>query len=177
MTLKRHRCTDSIGGMLAPSLRRLQSIVRDYAPSCRLRGRFSPVASATAQGKRLRGQCENASALFHLLAGGTAFGWRMMRLGPEWEHGPHYFVRHVSGTVVDPTWDQFPRNTTIPYDMARGQSAGGFRKIPVGTRVAGILVDGQTTTPEALRAALDLPAEEVAAAMLAARQWSVQRLP
>ena len=163
--------------MLDLSLRRLQSIVRDYAPSCRLRGRFSPVASASAQGKLLRGQCENASALFHLLAGGTTFGWRMMRIGSEWEHGPHYFVRHVSGVIVDPTWDQFPRGTSIPYEIARGQSAGGFRKIPVGTRVAGILVDGQTTTPEALRAALALPATGTDTAMLAARQWSVQRLP
>jgi hypothetical protein len=108
-------------------------MVREVSASCPLRGHYPPHRGATAAGQALTGQCENASALFHLLAGGTRLGWRMMRLGGDvWRYGPHYFVQHTSGVIVDPTADQFPVGVRVPYEIARGQSAGGFRKVPPG---------------------------------------------
>ena len=80
------------------SLRPLITIVRRLALTCPLTVTFRPLRGTTAAGAALRGQCVNASALFHLLAGGSASGWRMMRIGGDvWKHGPHYFVEHDSG--------------------------------------------------------------------------------
>lgn len=166
------RATKPNAGHGVPSaLRGLLQLVREASSSCPLRGRYEPLAGGNSA---MRGQCENASAIFHLLAGGTSHGWRMMRIGPEsWSFGPHYFVRHVSGVVVDPTADQFPPGERIPYELARGQSAGGFRKVPDGAEVSGVSVAGQTTTPTALRAATSLHGRNVSAAILAARRWSL----
>lgn len=156
-----------------PDLRPLLALVREAAASCALRGRYEPLRGGNAA---LRGQCENAAALFHLLAGGTAAGWRMMRIGPEaWRLGPHYFVRHVSGAVVDPTADQFPPGERVPYALARGQSAGGFRRVPPGARVGSVDLAGQTATPEALRAALRLPSASAAGAASLARRWAARQ--
>jgi hypothetical protein len=128
-------------------------MVREVSASCPLRGHYPPHRGATAAGQALTGQCENASALFHLLAGGTRLGWRMMRLGGDvWRYGPHYFVQHTSGVIVDPTADQFPVGVRVPYEIARGQSAGGFRKVPQGA-LGPLDVRGQTTTRTALLAA------------------------
>jgi len=156
------------------ALRPLLAVVRGLAPTCRLRGRYAPLRGGNAA---MRGQCENAAAVFHLLAGGTGAGWRMMRIGGDvWPLGPHYFVRHVSGTVVDPTADQFPPGTRVPYELARGQSAGGFRRVPAGARVGRVSLAGQTATPEALRAALRADPAEASAAAGDARRWSYDAL-
>lgn len=171
------------GGHRVPeALRPLLVMVRSVASTCPLRGHYAPHRGATRAGQALTGQCENASALFHLLAGGTRYGWRMMRLGGEvWSLGPHYFVQHVSGAIVDPTADQFPVGEPIPYGLARGQSAGGFRKVPHDA-LGGLDVRGQTTTRAALDAAHRLGVgprrvdHEAGAAIAAARAWSLENL-
>lgn len=64
-----------------------------------------------------------AEAAFHLL-GGSAAGYRAMLLSnKEWPEGldpgeTHWFLRHESGRVIDPTADQF--DEAVPYDKGRG---------------------------------------------------------
>jgi hypothetical protein len=55
-------------------------------------------------------------ALYHLL-GGKAAGWTPMQMNHEGES--HWFLRHASGTVIDPTRAQFKR--TPDYAAARGR--------------------------------------------------------
>ena len=67
----------------------------------------------------MAGHCYVASeALFHLL-GGKEGGWAAHNI--QHEGGPHWFLKHAGGRVLDPTADQF--NTPVPY--AKGK-AGGF---------------------------------------------------
>ena len=157
----------------SPSLRPLVAIVRRLALTCPLTVPFRPLRGTTAAGAALRGQCVNASAIFHLLAGGSAAGWRMMRIGKKvWRHGPHYFAEHVSGVIIDPTSDQFPMTVRIPYELAKGQTDGSFRMVPRGTVVGGFNVGGMTASSKALRAALANDGPKLAAAMQSAREWS-----
>ena len=145
--------------MTNPSwLKPIVSLVRQYSVDCPLRIVSSHDKGATEHGTKLIGQCENASALFHLLVGGSKTGWKMMRIGPDvWpEYGPHYFVKHESGLIVDPTFDQFPKHTKIPYELAKGQTAGGFRKIPLSTKITGLDLSNQTTTKVALETTIKL---------------------
>lgn len=158
------------------SLRPLVAIVRRIALSCPLTVTFRPLRGTTADGAALRGQCVNASALFHLLAGGSASGWRMMRIGGDvWKHGPHYFVEHDSGTIIDPTADQFPMTVRIPYELAKGQTDGSFRMVPRGTIVGGFDVGGVTASSKALRAAMEGDGPRLASAMQSAREWAKVR--
>jgi hypothetical protein len=155
------------------ALRPLVAVVRRLALTCPLTVAFRPLRGTTAAGAALRGQCVNASALFHLLAGGSASGWRMMRIGGDvWKHGPHYFVEHDLGTIVDPTADQFPPTVRIPYEIAKGQTDGSFRKVPAGTRLGGFNVGGMTASSKALRAAMGADGRPLAEAMWKARDWS-----
>lgn len=154
------------------ALRPLVAIVRKLALSCPLTVSFRPLPGTTATGAALRGQCVNASALFHLLAGGPTSGWRMMRIGGDvWRYGPHYFVEHDSGIRVDPTRDQFPRSVQIPYGLAKGQTDGSFRVVPRGTTVGGFNVGGVTASSKALRVSLENDGPRLAAAMRSARAW------
>jgi hypothetical protein len=58
-----------------------------------------------------KGHCYVASeALYHLL-GGKEAGWDPHSITHE--GGPHWFLKHRGGRVLDPTSDQF--NTPIPY--------------------------------------------------------------
>ena len=73
-----------------------------------------------------RGNCYVASeALYHLL-GGKAAGWTPMQMqvpaDPPQEgiYDSHWFLRHSSGQIVDPTASQF-LNTTLDYSAARGR--------------------------------------------------------
>lgn len=119
----------------------------------------------------------NASALFHLLAGGKSAGWTMKRIGDDvWRYGPHYFVQHTSGLAIDPTADQFPASVRIPYELAKGQTDGSFRKIPEGTWVGGFNVGGMTASSKALRAALEGDGDRLSNAMQQAREWSADHL-
>jgi len=155
------------------ALRPLVAIARRLALTCPLTVTFKPLRGITAAGAALRGQCVNASALFHLLAGGKDEGWRMMRIGGDvWKHGPHYFVEHVSGVIVDPTDDQFQPTVRIPYELAKGQTDGSFREVPYGTRIGGFNVGGMTASSKALRAAMANDGPRLAAAMRKARDWS-----
>lgn len=62
------------------------------------------------------GHCYVAcEAIYHTLGGKDA-GWTPQTI--RHEGGPHWFLRHEDGTVVDPTADQF--RTPVPYDEGRG---------------------------------------------------------
>lgn len=66
---------------------------------------------------RRRGNCYVASeALYHLFGGRTA-GWTPMNVRHEGES--HWFLRHRSGIVVDPTSRQFKGKPE--YGRARGR--------------------------------------------------------
>lgn len=65
----------------------------------------------------LRGNCYVASeALYHLL-GGKAAGWKPMTLKHEGD--THWFLKHSSGLIVDPTVSQF--DSPPPYERAVGR--------------------------------------------------------
>jgi hypothetical protein len=83
-------------------------MVREVSASCPLRGHYPPHRGATAAGQALTGQCENASALFHLLAGGTRLGWRMMRLG-----GDVWQLRKFGARFFRVPGNRSPRATAI----------------------------------------------------------------
>ena len=64
----------------------------------------------------MRGNCYvTCEALYHLM-GGKAAGWKPMTMRHEGD--THWFLRHESGTLVDPTVQQF--RTTPDYSAARG---------------------------------------------------------
>ncbi len=66
------------------------------------------------------GNCYVASeALYHLL-GGRAAGWtpHVMRI-KSGTYGTHWFLKHESGLILDPTAQQFG-NKKISYELARG---------------------------------------------------------
>lgn len=65
---------------------------------------------------KLRGNCYVAvESLFHLM-GGKAAGLKPMVM--RWEGDTHWFLRHKSGTVIDPTAKQFEKRPD--YRLARG---------------------------------------------------------
>jgi hypothetical protein len=71
-----------------------------------------------------RGNCYVASeALYHLL-GGKAAGWTPMTMRHEGD--THWFLRHESGTIVDPTAGQFQE----PPDYARARGCGFLTREP-----------------------------------------------
>lgn len=69
-----------------------------------------------------RGNCYAASeALYHIL-GGKRAGWKPMRFpiqGPDKRMDTHWFLKHTSGVILDPSVRQFEGR--IPdYTEARG---------------------------------------------------------
>ena len=67
--------------------------------------------------QKRRGNCYvTCEALYHLM-GGKAAGWTPMSLRHEGD--THWFLRHASGTIVDPTVQQF--RTKPDYTQARGR--------------------------------------------------------
>ena len=63
------------------------------------------------------GHCYVASeATYHML-GGKAAGYKPMQINHEGTN--HWFLKHESGKIIDPTADQF--KTPVPYDKARGR--------------------------------------------------------
>lgn len=68
---------------------------------------------------RFKGHCYvGAEALYHLL-GGKKAGWTPFRM--PWEGDMHWWIQHNTGTVLDPTAEQFKK--TPDYTKGRG---GGF---------------------------------------------------
>lgn len=66
--------------------------------------------------KQTRGNCYVASeALYHLL-GGKEAGWKPMMVKHEGD--THWFLKHTSGLIIDPTVSQFKESP--PYEEARG---------------------------------------------------------
>lgn len=96
-------CTDPGQRGLVKDLRRCLS---DELRKPDYRGDANPVA----------GHCYVASeAIYHQL-GGKGAGWTPQSI--RHEGGPHWFLKHQDGTVIDATADQFC--TPVPYDQARG---------------------------------------------------------
>jgi hypothetical protein len=63
------------------------------------------------------GHCYVASeAVYHLL-GGKAAGYTPMQVTHEGTS--HWFLKHESGKIIDPTADQF--TTPVPYEKAKGK--------------------------------------------------------
>lgn len=83
-----------------------------------------------------RGNCYVAcEALYHVL-GGKAAGWTPMRLSlPD---DTHWFLRHASGLILDPSVRQF---RTAP-DYSKGRGAGFLTREP--SKRARALIDTLT---------------------------------
>lgn len=82
----------------------------------------------------LTGHCYVASeALYHLM-GGKAAGLHPMFIKHEGQ--PHWFLRHESGKIIDPTADQFA--IPVPYDQARGK---GFLRGEQVSKRAQVVMD------------------------------------
>jgi len=64
-----------------------------------------------------------AEALYHLL-GGAGAGWTPAQMAHE--GGPHWYLRHRDGRVLDPTAEQFD----TPPDYARGRGRGFLTREP-----------------------------------------------
>lgn len=65
----------------------------------------------------MRGNCyATCEALYHLL-GGKQAGWTPMNMRHEGDS--HWFLRHESGLILDPTVKQFKRKPK--YSQARGR--------------------------------------------------------
>lgn len=69
----------------------------------------------------MRGNCYAASeALYHIM-GGKKAGWKPMRfkiVGPNKKIDTHWFLKHTSGVIVDPSVGQF--DDTPDYTKAVG---------------------------------------------------------
>lgn len=66
----------------------------------------------------MRGNCYVAcEALYHLL-GGKAAGWKPMSM--RIKDDTHWFLKHKSGMILDPTKEQF-RGETPDYSQGRGR--------------------------------------------------------
>lgn len=89
-----------------------------------------------------RGNCYAAAeALFHIM-GGKAAGWKPMRVAlkhyrttrgprPAQNQETHWFLRHSSGLIVDPSKRQFTRNGWwAPPDYTKAVGCGFLTKRP-----------------------------------------------
>jgi hypothetical protein len=65
--------------------------------------------------------------LFHLL-GGKEAGWYSRRMA--WEGDMHWFLQHISGTIVDPTKSQFNDPPTVDDYFYHGIGCGFLTKKP-----------------------------------------------
>lgn len=93
---------------------------------------LKPAYRALPGRKPTTGHCYAASeALYHLLGGKDA-GWTPVRI--RHDGGPHWFLRHLDGTVLDATGDQF--DTPVPH----GDGIGcGFLTTAPSARAAEII--------------------------------------
>lgn len=72
----------------------------------------------------MKGHCYVAAETLHHLLGGAEAGWTPHNINHE--GGPHWFLKHAGGRVLDPTADQF--HSPIPYD--KGQGKGFLTALP-----------------------------------------------
>lgn len=160
---------------LPPPLRPLFALVRETVPACDLT--VTPVRYPNVRevGRRLAGQCDNAAAMFKHLAGDSEAGWRTMNLPADaWAYGSHWFLLHVpTGTVVDPTYDQFPPNVRIPYELARGRTSGGVR-YAVDAQGRRVRLPGRAAVREVLAALSPSEQRRLRAASMAASRWAAE---
>jgi hypothetical protein len=159
-------------------LRPLFALVRETVPACDLTVIPVHYPSVREAGRRLAGQCDNAAAMFKHLAGDAEGGWRTMNIPADvWAYGSHWFLLHVpTGTVVDPTYDQFPPDVRIPYEIARGRTSGGVRyavdakgrrvRLPGRVAVRVVLASRSTDEQRRLRAASTM-----------ASRWAMENAP
>lgn len=97
----------SRGGQWASTAAKVRSVLTDDLRKAPYKGNCNPMT----------GHCYVASeAMYHALGGKDA-GWTPHQITHE--GSPHWFLRHKSGAIVDPTADQF--KTPVPYDKARGK--------------------------------------------------------
>jgi hypothetical protein len=83
-----------------------------------------------------KGNCYvTCEALYHLLGGKDA-GWKPMVLNIS-DGDNHWFLKHESGMILDPTKSQYGKNPKIPYNEARG--CGFLTKKP--SKRAAVLMD------------------------------------
>lgn len=62
------------------------------------------------------GHCYVASEVIYHKLGGKEAGWTPQSI--RHEGGPHWYLKHKDGTIVDPTADQF--ETPVPYQSGKG---------------------------------------------------------
>ena len=81
-------------------------------------GLLKPEFRKSCEGKPASyGHCYAASeAAYHAL-GGKEAGWTPQNV--KHENAPHWFLKHASGRILDPTADQF--KTPVPYERAVGK--------------------------------------------------------
>lgn len=163
---------------LPPQIRPLYDLVRDLVPSCALTVSPRLFPGATARGRALAGQCDNAAALFKHLAGDSEAGWRTMNLAADaWPYGSHWFVLHApTGLIVDPTADQFPRGVRIPYELARGRTSGGVR-YAVDAKGRRVRLAGRKAVRDLLDGLSAATLRRVKKVAAAAVQWSQENTP
>ncbi len=65
---------------------------------------------------QVAGHCYVASETIYHELGGKPAGWTPQTI--QHEGGPHWYLKHKDGTIVDPTADQF--ETPVPYENGRG---------------------------------------------------------
>ena len=63
------------------------------------------------------GHCYVASEVLYHMLGGAASGYKPMNIFHE--GSSHWFLKHSSGEIIDPTADQF--KTPVPYEKAKGK--------------------------------------------------------
>ena len=64
----------------------------------------------------MTGHCYVACEVLYHKLGGKEEGWKPMTI--RHEGGPHWFLQHEDGTILDPTADQF--QSPVPYEEGRG---------------------------------------------------------
>lgn len=67
-----------------------------------------------------RGNCYAAAeALYHIL-GGKSAGWKPMVIPKGTSDDTHWFLKHTSGMILDPSRRQFGATAVPCYGLARG---------------------------------------------------------
>lgn len=70
---------------------------------------------------QLRGNCYTSSEALYYILGGKKAGWKPMRFrfsGPDRKLDTHWFLKHKSGLILDPSVKQF--RGTPPYEKGVG---------------------------------------------------------
>jgi hypothetical protein len=104
-------CTD---GQHRKAVEDVRSCLSDDLRKKEYRGNPNPVA----------GHCYVASEVLYHQLGGKGAGWTPQSI--RHEGGPHWYLKHQDGSLIDPTADQF--TTPVPY--AQGKGCGFLTRQP-----------------------------------------------